>query len=76
MFNTNDLSKLQWRIKGQKLTKNKLVEYLKSSEAKSVMNSFSIEKKQKLFKNFDELEGITDKNITNFADQYFNTIFK
>ena len=76
LFNISDLSKLQWRIKGSKLTKEKVLEYLSSPEAKIILNSFSEEKKMNLFKNYNKLKGITDKDINEFIKIYYNQIFK
>jgi hypothetical protein len=76
LFNISDLSKLQWRIKGSKLTKEKVLEYLSSPEAKNILNSFSEERKMSLFKNYNKLKGITDKDINEFIKIYYNQIFK
>jgi len=76
LFNATDLSKLQWRIKGQKLTKDKALEYLTSNEGKEALNKFSKQQKELLFKNYDELEGITDKNVQDFLNSNFEKIFK
>lgn len=76
LFNISDLSKLQWRIKGGKLTKEKVLEYLSSPEAKNILNSFSEDRKMSLFKNYNKLKGITDKDINEFIKIYYNQIFK
>ena len=76
LFNISDLSKLQWRIKGSKLTKEKVLEYLSSPEAKNILNSFSEERKMSLFKNYNKLKGITNKDINEFIKIYYNQIFK
>ena len=76
LFNISDLSKLQWRIKGSKLTKEKVLEYLSSPEAKNILNSFPEERKMSLFKNYNKLKGITNKDIDEFIKIYYNQIFK
>ena len=76
LFNISDLSKLQWRIKGGKLTKEKVLEYLSSPEAKNILNSFPEERKMSLFKNYNKLKGITNKDIDEFIKIYYNQIFK
>lgn len=80
LFNANDLSKLQWRIKGQKLTKNKLIEYLSSTEGKEALKqSINFTKAKTLFPK-DALitnANYIDRVIANFnKDDVFNLIFK
>jgi hypothetical protein len=82
LFNNNltDLAQLEWRIKGQKLTKDKVVEYLSSVEGKSAIHKKAIE----LFENFGKgknptlsLEDINDLiDYLKTNDDWFTLIFK
>lgn len=80
LFNTNDLSKLQWKIKGQKLTKSKLVEYLSSTEGKEALKqSINFIKAKTLFPKDALITNVNyiDRVIANFnKDDVFNLIFK
>lgn len=76
--NITDLKQLQWRIKGKKLSKEKVVEYLEG-----VGNKFNPDM-IKLFDNFAEKINYTDE-INNFSDlvkflknndNWYNSIFK
>ena len=79
--NIESLNNLQWRIKGQKLTKEKVIEYLSSNEAKNLLNKKEI---RKLFEDFelkkDKQVIITDTDDLLYYlsqnDDWFNLIFK
>jgi hypothetical protein len=81
LFNSKDLSQIQWRIKGQKLTKEKVLEYMKSAEGKAALNEQKI---RSLINNYAESVnyskniGNTDDLIDffNANDNWFNLIFK
>ncbi len=83
LFNPDliDLSQLQWRIKDKKITKTKVLEYLKSKEGKEALNSNKI---IKLFYNYAEKINY-DKQVTNINEilsfietnnDWYNLIFK
>ena len=81
LFNISDLSKLQWRIKGSKLTKEKVLEYLSSPEANEMLENKKI---LNLFDNYEKLKNsrikIMDREdlfeYLNSNDDWFNLIFK
>jgi len=83
LFNPDivNLSQLEWRIKGMKLSKAKALEYLKSIEGKTALDN------QKIIKLFDTFaEKINyNKDITNVNEmlefletnnEWYNLIFK
>jgi len=80
LFNASNLSKLQWRISGKKLTKDKLVEYLSSVDGKKALNDLGSEKVKQLFPNLGNQinkNNFVDVLIENFKkDEIYNTIFK
>ena len=79
--NIESLNNLQWRIKGQKLTKEKVLEYLSSNEAKNLLNKKEI---RKLFEDFELKKGkqiiIADMDDLLYYlsqnDDWYNLIFK
>lgn len=79
--NIESLNNLQWRIKGQKLTKEKVLEYLSSNEGREMLKNIPAEKANKILKRIDldndfPLE-IADAFINHFkVDSNFNLIFK
>lgn len=80
LFNAVDLSKLQWRIKGQKLTKTKLIEYLSSIEGKDAIKVLGSDKVKQLFPSLAaqiNKNNFVDILIENFKkDELYNAIFK
>ncbi|MFV0587985.1 hypothetical protein [Bacteroides reticulotermitis] len=66
LFNSSitNLSQLEWRIKGQKLTKEKVLEYMNSVEGRKALNN---EKIIKLFDDYAEQIG-SSQNIKNVED--------
>lgn len=64
MNNITNLKNLQWRIKGQKLTKEKVVEYLSSSEGREMLKK---SKNIQMFDNYAENVNYSN-NITNVND--------
>ena len=81
LINIESLNNLQWRIKGQKLTKEKVLEYLSSNEAKNLLNKKEI---RKLFEDFELKKGkqiiIADMDDLLYYlsqnDDWYNLIFK
>ena len=71
LFNISDLSKLQWRIKGSKLTKEKVLEYLSSPEANEMLENKKI---LNLFDNYEKLKNSRIKIMD--REDLFNLIFK
>ena len=49
---------------------------LKSEEGRKALEALDNAKKKLLFKNYDELMGITDINITEFINTNFDKIFE
>lgn len=49
---------------------------LKSDEGRKALEALDNVKKKLLFKNYDELMGITDINITEFINTNFDKIFE
>jgi len=81
LFNATDLNKIEWRIKGQKLTKTKVVEYLNSTEGMKALedllaNPTSSDKIRQWFFMEELDDAITNQHIQSFADSYFSQIFK
>ena len=76
LFTATDLSQIVWSIKGNKLAKSKVVEYLKSTEGRAALNKLPLAKKQKFFKDYDNISGITDLDIDQFVANNFDLIFK
>jgi hypothetical protein len=70
------LSQLQWRMKGNKLTKDKVLEYLKSTEGKSALNNLPLSKKTQYFPNHDAVNGIDNSDIDSFVNSNYVIIFK
>ena len=66
-----DLSQIEWRIKGQKLTKEKVVEYMKSAEGREALNN---QKTRDLINNYAESVSYS-KYIRNTDDiiDFFNS---
>jgi hypothetical protein len=79
--NITNLKNLQWRIKGQKLTKEKVMEYLSSAEGKKIVDNSKI---RNLFENFGKIKGdklkiIDTDDLIEFLhsnNDWFDTIFK
>ncbi|RFM25849.1 fibronectin type III domain-containing protein [Deminuibacter soli] len=72
-----DINKLQWRINGQKLSREKVFDYLTSAEGRKALNSLTNERKAILFGNdFDLVEGVTNEDINTFLNKYYSSIFK
>ncbi|WP_212906261.1 hypothetical protein [Capnocytophaga stomatis] len=80
LFNATDLTKIQWRIKGNKLTKEKVLEYLSSKEAREALEVIGVEKVKSFFPklsrqiNEDNYVDFLINNLT--TDEIFNEIFK
>lgn len=75
MNNITNLKNLQWRIKGQKLTKEKVMEYLGSPEGRAMLKRIPASKANQLLKRTD-LKDITDfqkDKITDELIKYFNS---
>ncbi len=81
LFNATDISQIQWRIKGNKLSKEKVLEYLSSKEGREMLDN------KKIIRLFDDYaEKIKhSKEITNTNDilellksneNWYNLIFK
>lgn len=62
--NITNLKNLQWRIKGQKLTKEKVMEYLSSAEGRDMLTNSKI---IQMFDNYAENVNYSE-NITNVND--------
>lgn len=86
LFNKNltSLSQLEWRIKGYKLSKEKVLEYLSSKEGREALKKISAEKANKMLGRND-LKDLTqtqkDKMINALIEYFenknnFNNIFK
>lgn len=77
MFSVPSLSQLQWRIKGQKLTKEKVIQYLQSTEGRDALKSLGYERTAQLFPNDKTIntQNFVDKIISNL-DSIYGTIFK
>lgn len=83
LFNKNltSLSQLEWRIKGNKLSKEKVLEYLSSKEGREMLKD---EKMKKLFEDFGktnnknlEIDDLGDLfEFLNSNNDWFNLIFK
>ena len=83
LFNKNltSLSQLEWRIKGNKLSKEKVLEYLSSKEGREMLKD---EKIRKLFEDFGRLNNskIRIRNVEDLLDflelnnEWYNIIFK
>ena len=71
LFNSSDFSKIQWRIKGQKLTKEKVIEYLSSKEGSDALKQISAEKANNLLNRMD-LEDAFPNEIVDAFIEYFN----
>lgn len=79
MNNITNLKNLQWRIKGQKLTKEKVMEYLGSSEGREVLKKLGYEKVRSLLAKDDFITELNyvDRFINNLRnDIVFNLIFQ
>ncbi|WP_047450929.1 polymorphic toxin-type HINT domain-containing protein [Alistipes sp. ZOR0009] len=77
--NITNLKNLQWRIKGQKLTKEKVMEYLGSSEGREVLKKLGYEKVRSLLAKDDFITELNyvDRFINNLRnDIVFNLIFQ
>ena len=56
--------------------KNSVLETLRSVEGRVALNSLSKSKKSLFFKNYDDLVGVTEENVTQFINDNFSEIFK
>lgn len=74
LFNANSLDEIQWRMKNTNFDAEKLKLWLK--ENKSSLNDLPATKKSLFFKNYDELEGISDSDVNKFVNDYYLLIFK
>jgi hypothetical protein len=72
LFNATDLSKIEWRIKGQKLSKEKFEDYMNSPEGKDALGKISAEKANRLLKRTD-LDDISPSEIVDAFLEYFNS---
>ncbi|QEC44682.1 hypothetical protein [Pseudobacter ginsenosidimutans] len=74
------LSLLEWRIKGNKLAKAKVQEYLKSAEGREALESLGYEKAKALFP--DDIAKFNEDNFVSFIinkfnqDDVFSAVFK
>ncbi|MFN8436970.1 MAG: hypothetical protein U0V72_04945 [Cytophagales bacterium] len=83
MYNPDitSLSQLEWRIKGMKLSKDKMLEYLSSTEGKEALKKISAEKANKMLGRIDLDNDFPDDIANAFIDFFkkdtnFNLIFK
>lgn len=78
LFNATDLSQIQWRIKGNKLSKEKVVEYLSSKEGREAIKKLGAEK-GKVYKDIiGELKIISERAYCPSCQgviQQFNEMF-
>jgi hypothetical protein len=76
-----DLKQIEWRIKGQKLTKEKVVEYMSFAEGREALKKAISEDKVKQFFPLQTAQ-ISENNYVDFLinkfrqDETFNQIFK
>lgn len=80
LFNATSLSQLEWRIKGNKLSKEKVVEYLSSKEGREAIKKLGADKVKTLFPkqsrqiNEDNFIDILINNLN--KDEIYNSIFR
>lgn len=78
LYNATDLTKLQWRIKGVKLTMATAVEYLTSVEGEAALEALNLAQVQKMLNNEFISEGGKAQAIIDYlsVQENFNAIFK
>jgi len=77
LFNAKNLNEIRWyQVGTSKTSKDEIINMLKTKECREALEKLSNTKKNMIFKNYNTIDGVTDKNLEQFISDNFNTIFK
>ncbi|MCG2617748.1 fibronectin type III domain-containing protein [Terrimonas sp. NA20] len=74
--NMVSIDNIQWRVKGNRLTKENVKEFLLSPEGKVALEKLPETKKASLFPGYQSEDELTDLHIKNFVEVNYSNIFK